>query len=145
MPAGNGYSIGQDNSIVLIDSVQGKIVFPIVTDFDVRETSKTVSVQPMSGPELRDELPQGWEGSFGVDRASTSVDDYFTTRAATYFATNTLSVVTMYQYITEVNGSTSCWECTGCTLKLSDGGKFAGPETVKVKISWYASRRVRVS
>ena len=145
MPAGNGYSIGQDNSIVLIDSVQGRITFPIVTDFDVRETSKTVSVQPMSGPELRDELPQGWEGSFGVDRASTAVDDYFTTRASTYFATNTLSVVTMYQYVTETNGSTSCWECTGCTFKLADGGKFAGPETVKVKISWYASRRVRVS
>ena len=145
MPTGNGFSIGQDNSVVLIDSILGRVDFSIVTDFDVKETSKTVSVMPMSGPELRDEIPQGWEGSFGVDRATTAVDDYFATRAATFFATGRLPLIKMYQYIQEVNGTTSTWECNGVSLKLGDGGKFAGAEVVKQKISWFASTRIRIA
>ena len=146
MPTANGYNIGQDNSIVLIDSIQGRVDFTIVTSFDDKEMSKTTKVVPMNGPALQDEIPELWEFSFEVDRASSAVDDYFATRAATFYATGKLSTLTLYRYVNEV-GSTakSVWQYSKCSLKLGDGGKWSGGDVVKQKISGTASTKTRVS
>lgn len=146
MPTANGYNIGQDNSIVLIDSIQGRINFTIITDFDDKEMSKTTKVVPMNGPALQDEIPELWEFSFSIDRASSGVDDYFAARAATFYATGQLPSVTLYRYVTEVGTNTkSVWQYSKCSLKLGDGGKWAGGDVVKQKISGTASTKVRVS
>lgn len=146
MPTANGYNIGQDNSVIIQDSLQGRVSFSIVTDFDDKEQSKTTKVVPMNGAALQDEIPELWEGSFSVDRASSGVDDYFATRAATFYATGMLPSVTMFRFVTEVGtNAKSTWQYSKCSLKLSDGGKWAGGEVVKQKISFTASTKVRVS
>lgn len=145
MPAGNGYSIGQDSSVVIIDSAGGRLDFSIVTDFDSKENSKTINVEPMSGPMLTDEIPRGWEGSFGLDRGSTKLDDYFATRAATFFATNRLPTAQLFHYLSEADGTTSTWLYSAVTFKLSEAGKWAGADQVKQKVAFMASTKVRVS
>lgn len=145
MPTANGYNIGQDNSIIVTDSIQGRQNWSIVTDFDDKEMSKTTKVTPMNGPALQDEIPELWEGSFSVDRASSGVDDFFATRAANFYATGQLSNATMYRTITEVGTNKSVWQYGKVSFKLSDGGKWAGGEVVKQKINFTASTKVRIS
>ena len=145
MPTANGYNIGQDNSVIVIDSIQGRQDWSIVTDFDDKEASKSTKVVPMNGPAMQDEIPEMWEGSFSVDRASTAVDDYFAARAATFYTTGAVSSATMYRTITEVGtGSKSTWLYSKVSFKLADGGKWAGGEVVKQKINFTASTKVRV-
>ena len=147
MPTANGYNIGQDNSVIVIDSIQGRQNWSIVTDFDDKEVTKTTKITPMSsGPALQDEIPEMWEGSFSVDRASSGVDDFFAARAATFYATGQLSNATLYRTITAVGtNNKSVWQYGKVSFKLADGGKWAGGEVVKQKINFAASTKVRVS
>ena len=139
------YNIGQDNSLVLTDPAYGRLDFKIITDFEWHEMTATTKVRPMRGPALQDEIPEGIEGSFSLDRGSVAVDDYIAKRAASFYATNSLSTGTLYQYIYEVDGSRSVWEYTRVSLKLADGGHYKGGDTVKQKLSFFASERRRVA
>jgi hypothetical protein len=145
MPTENGYNIGQDNRIVIVDSVQGRIDFTIQTSFDSHEVTATTKVRPMRGPALQDEIPEGWEGSFDIDRASAALDTYIAKRAQIFYATNQLSTASMYQYVDEVGGGRSVFEYTRVTFKLGDAGKYGGGEVVKQKVSFFASERRKVA
>ena len=87
----------------------------------------------------------GWELSWGCVRSGTAIDDMFTTAEATFYTTGVLSNVTVYQYITEQGGTTSCWQYSGVSLKLTEGGSWKGGEDVKMKIAGFASTKKRVS
>ena len=138
------YNIGQDSSVVITDTIFGRLDLKIITSFDSHEMTATTKVRPMRGPSLQDEIPEGWEGSFEIDRGTSSLDDYISRRASTFYATNTLSTATLYHYVDEVGGGRSVFEYTRVTFKLSDAGKYHGGEVVKQKVSFFASERKKV-
>ena len=56
------------------------------------------------------ELPKGWEGSFELERGSSAVDDFIAAAEQQYFNGTSLAAGTMYQYVTETDGSTSTYQ-----------------------------------
>ena len=144
MPTGNGYSLGSDNSVVIIGP-SGRIDLRIVTEFESKQMTQAVKVKPMNGPPLQDEVPEGWELSFGFVRSGTALDDLFTSAEAAFYVTGVLNNVTVFQYVTEQGGTQSCWQYDRVSLKLTEGGTWKGGEDVKMKVAGFASTKKRVS
>jgi hypothetical protein len=53
--------------------------------------------------------------------------------------------VTITETIAEVSGAITQYRYLGALLKLDDAGDYAGDATVKQKVSFVCSRRVKVA
>ena len=90
------------------------------------------------------ELPRGWEGSFEVERGTSSVDDFVAMIEGAFFSQGSLPAGTIYQYITEVDGSTSTFQYSGVVFKLTSSGAWRGDASVKQKLEFFATQRQRL-
>jgi hypothetical protein len=90
------------------------------------------------------ELPKGWEGSFEVERGTSEVDDFIAAAEAAYFAQGSLPAGSLYQYVAEVDGSTSTYQYDSVVFKLANAGTWRGDAAVKQKLEFWASTRTRI-
>src|ERR1700758_457583 len=103
MPAST-FSIGSDCQVVLMGPT-GRIDLTHVTGFESRQQTTSVRVDRLDGVLLGAELPKGWEGSFEIERGTSATDDMIAAIEQAYFTGGQLGVGTLYQYITETDGS----------------------------------------
>jgi hypothetical protein len=137
------FSIGRDTQLVLIGPT-GRIDLTHVTSFDSRQITQSVRVDRLDGTHLGTELPKGWEGSFELERGSSTVDDFIAAAEQQYFNGSNPPPSTMYQYVTETNGSTSTYQYDSVTFKLSNAGIWRGDSSVRQKLEFFAVRRRRI-
>jgi hypothetical protein len=137
------FSIGRDTQLVLIGPT-GRIDLTHVTSFDSRQITQSVRVDRLDGTHLGTELPKGWEGSFELERGSSTVDDFIAAAEQQYFNGSNPPPSTMYQYVTETNGSTSTYQYDSVTFKLSNAGIWKGDSSVRQKLEFFAVRRRRI-
>jgi hypothetical protein len=90
------------------------------------------------------ELPKGWEGSFDIERGNSAADDFISAAEQSYYNGSQPVLGTMYQYITETDGSTSTFQYDSVTFRLSSAGQWKGDSSVKQKLDFFASRRLRI-
>ena len=79
-----------------------------------------------------------------VDRSNSAVDDYFAQLESNYYAGLTIGAAQITETITEVNGGITQYRYTGVMLKLDDAGELSGENLVKQKMSWCASKRLKI-
>ncbi len=72
------------------------------------------------------------------------MDDFIATTEQAYYNGGQLLTSTLYQYVTEADGSTSTYQYDGTVFKLSSAGAWRGDATVKQKLEFFAARRTRV-
>lgn len=137
------FSVGRDTQLVVIGPM-GRIDLTHVTSFDSRQITHSVRVDRMDGTHMGTELPKGWEGSFELDRGSSTVDDFIAVAEQQYFSGNGVVPGTMYQYVTETDGSTSTYQYENVAFRLSNAGVWKGDSSVKQKLEFFAVRRRRV-
>jgi hypothetical protein len=137
------FSVGRDTQLVVIGPT-GRIDLTHVTSFDSRQITQSVRVDRLDGTHLGTELPKGWEGSFELDRGSSTVDDFIAATEQQYFNGNSMASGTMYQYVTETDGSTSTYQYDNVTFRLSNAGIWKGDSSVKQKLEFFAVRRRRI-
>ena len=101
-------------------------------------------VSRIDGTQLGAELPRGWEGNFEVERGNANLDDFIAAIEQQYFDGNGPAPSTMYQYVTEVDGSVSTYQYDGVVFRLSNAGTWRGDSSVKQKLDFFAVRRRRV-
>jgi len=90
------------------------------------------------------ELPKGWEGSFEVERGTSAVDDFIAASEQAFLTRGTLPAGTVYQYVTEVDGSISTYQYNGVVFKLVNAGTWKGDASVKQKLEFFATQRQRI-
>ena len=139
----NAFTLGRDTQLVVIGP-QGRVDLSHVTSFESRQMTQPIRVDRLDGTQLAAELPKGWEGSFELERGSSAADDFIATTEQIYYSSGQLPVSTLYQYVTEANGSTSTYQYDGAVFKLSAAGSWRGDASVKQKLDFFAARRVRV-
>jgi hypothetical protein len=137
------FSIGRDTQLVVIGPA-GRVDLTHVTSFDSRQITHSVRVDRLDGTHLGTELPKGWEGSFELDRGSSVVDDFIAVTEQQYFNGKGVSPGTMYQYVTETDGSTSTYQYDNVVFRLSNAGTWKGDSSVKQKLDFFAVRRRRI-
>jgi hypothetical protein len=143
MPA-NGFNVGRDVTLDIVDPVQGALRFKIKTAWKVDQKTKDLESHGLDGNDRFAHLPGGWQISFTFDRADSSIDDYFATQEVNYFAGVTLGNVSITETITNPNGVITQYRYTNVALKLTDGGDWKGDQITKQSISGMASRRLKV-
>lgn len=140
----NGFSVGRDVSIDIVGP-SGPVRFNLVTKFTSKQQSKTEMVKGLDGVSRPVRFFDGWEGGFDLERQDSTVDDYFAQLEANYYAGLNEAAVSITETITEVSGAVTQYRYLGVLLKLDDAGDKAGDSTVKQKLSFMASRRIKVA
>jgi hypothetical protein len=143
--ANNSFSIGHDVSLDIVDIVTGKqVVFPLVTGFAPDPITKQITSEPLNGPPLFAENPNGWKGTIDFDRTDSSIDIWFANREAAYYRGVSQFNVTITQTIQEKDGSVTQFRYPNVALKLADAGKWKASDKVSMRIDWMASTRIQV-
>ena len=137
------FSVGRDTQLVVM-TPSGRIDLAYVTSFESRQLTHPVRVNRMDGTQLGTELPRGWEGFFELDRGSSAVDDFIARTEQQFFNGGGTVSGTMYQYITEPDGSTSTFQYDGVSFRLSNSGTWRGDASVKQKLEFFATTRRRI-
>ena len=140
----NGFSVGRDVSLDIVGP-SGPIRFNLITKFSSKQEVKSNAVKGLDGITRPVRFFDGWSGNFDIERQDSTVDDYFSQLEANYYAGLNEAAVTITETITEVSGAVTQYRYTGVLLKLEDAGDYAGDSTVKQKVSFIASRRIKVA
>jgi hypothetical protein len=122
----------------------GRVDLSHVTVFESRQMTSPVRVSRLDGTQLAAELPKGWEGSFEVERGTSALDDFISSIEQGFYNGGGGAPGTMYQYITEVDGSVSTYQFDGVVFKLASAGAWKGDSSVKQKLEFFATRKRRI-
>jgi hypothetical protein len=139
----NAFSIGRDSQLVVVGP-HGRLDLSYVSGFEAHQLTRSVRVSRLDGVEMGTELPKGWEGSFELERGSSAVEDFIAAMEQDYFDGSLAATSTMYQYISETDGSTSTYQFDGTTFRLASAGHWKGDSSVKQKLEFFSSRRRRI-
>lgn len=137
------FSIGRDTQLVIMGP-SGRLDLSHVTSFESRQITSSLRVSRIDGKQLGAELPKGWEGSFEVERGTSALDDFIASLEQGYYTGSGSQSGTLYQYITELDGSVSTYQFDGVVFKLATAGAWKGDSSVKQKLEFYASRKRRI-
>ncbi len=137
------FSVGRDTQLVVIGP-SGTMNLAHVTAFDSRQVTQSVRVNRLDGNQMGMELPKGWEGNFELERGDSIVEDFIAITEQNYFNGSVSTISSMYQYVSEVDGSTSTYQYDSVVFRLSNAGSWRGDAAVKQKLEFFASRRRRI-
>jgi hypothetical protein len=139
----NAFSLGRDTQLVVI-APSGQINLTHVTGFESRQMTQPIRIDRLDGTQMAAELPKGWEGNFDLERGSSAVDDFIASTEQAFYTSGQMPTSTLYQYVTEADGSISTYQYDGAVFKLAAAGAWRGDAAVKQKLEFFATRRIRV-
>src|SRR6185312_6111726 len=90
------------------------------------------------------EIPDGWDGTFSYEKQDDQIDAYFAQLEAAYYAGQNIATSMITETITNADQSISQYRYTGVQFKFDDAGTWKGDQAVSQRISWCASRRIKV-
>ncbi len=140
----NGFSVGKDVSLVIKLS-SGTLTLAGLTSFSRKPSVTKISSKLITGLRKTGTIPDGWQGSFKLDRFDSTVDDFWAAFEAGYFNGDNQPSGTIYETIKEASGAITKWRYEDVTLSFDDAGDFAGDKRVEQTISFEASRRKKVA
>lgn len=138
------FNVGRDCSLVLMGPF-GRVDLKQIVGFQARQEVKKPRINPLNAPPIERHLPGGWTGTFEIDRADSTGDDLAANIEAGFWNGQQIAISTMYQYIAELDGSTSTYQFNTVALNLSDAGHWQQETQVKQTVEFFASTRRRVS
>jgi hypothetical protein len=143
----NGYSVGRDVTVTISGPGGTTIVIPAsaVTAFDKRPGKREDYSRPLNSPPIPLYMPDGWRGTFSVDRQDPTLDTFQASQEANFWAgQNTLSG-TILESITETNGSTSQYRYDDVMYWVDEPGAASADRKISQRVEWTAGRRTRVA
>ena len=140
----NTFSVGRDVSLI-IQTPGGPLVSGLVTSFDSKPDMTEQKIKGLDGITRPVRFFDGWSGKFEFERQDSYLDDYFAQLEANYY----LGVPELPCAITETiqnpDLSISQYRYLNVLLKLDNAGDWAGDKTVKMTVSFIASRRIKTA
>ena len=137
------FSIGRDTQLVVMGP-RGRVDISHVTAFESKQLTSPIRVSRLDGSQLGAELPKGWEGSFEAERGTSALDDFILAIEQDFYNGAGSQVGTLYQYVTETDGSVSTYQFDGVVFKLASAGSWKGDTSVKQKLEFFATRKRRI-
>ena len=138
------FTIGRNCSLVVLWN-GSRVDLPNVTGFKVNQETKQQRSDPLNSTPIEFNTPSGWRGSFDVDRQDPTLDNLIAAIESAFWNAGTIANGTIYQYIAEIDGSTSTYEFTSVAIRLSNAGDFRQEQIVKQTAEFFASLRNNIS
>jgi hypothetical protein len=120
------------------------VTFNNLTEFESKQIVAEPKSWPLNGPPIFLMIPDGWDGSFDLDRADSNADSFFASQEALYYAGFPIVSATINETIANPDGSLSQFMYVGVVLTLEDAGKKKGDDLVKMKVKFKASTRTQI-
>lgn len=139
----NGFNIGRDVSLVINDP-SGILHFSLITNFNSKPNTSDAKVKGLDGITRHVIFHDGWSGSMDIERQDSALDDFWAKLEDDYHNGFAQTAAVISETIQEVDGSTSQYRYDGVVFKLEDSGDKKGDATIKQKLSFLASRRIKV-
>ncbi len=140
----NSYSVGRDLSLD-ITGPNGPLSFSQIVGFTSKPDITDQKIKGLDGITRHLRFPDGWSGSFEIERQNSVLDDYWSQLEANYYSGLNELPVTITETIQEVNGSISQYRYLQVLLTIDDAGNFKGDASVHQKLRFVAARRVKVA
>ncbi|MGI4941776.1 MAG: hypothetical protein ACRYHQ_14645 [Janthinobacterium lividum] len=137
------YNIGRSGSIIFV-SPSGPLQLNY-TDFSSEQTTHNIESRPVNGETIPADIPDMWTGTIEIDRNSPGLESFVAQQEASYYSGAGFALSTLYQYVTEVDGSQTTWEWTNVTITLTKAGSWKQNDRVQQSIKFRASRRKQIS
>lgn len=137
------FSIGRDTQLVVMGP-KGRVDISHVTAFESKQLTHPIRISRLDGSQLGAELPKGWEGSFEVERGTSTLDDFILAIEQDFYNVLGFQAGTLYQYVTEADSSVSTYQFDGVVFKLASAGSWKGDASVKQKLEFFATRKRRI-
>lgn len=141
--ASNSFSLGRDCQLVVVGPF-GRVDLAHVTGFETRQVTHPVRVDRIDGVRMAAELPKGWDGVFELERGSPVAEDFVVQLESAYFNGGAIVTSTLYQYVSETDGSTSTYQFDSVVFRLAHSGAWRGDSSVRQRLEFHAARRKRV-
>lgn len=138
------FNIGRDGKIVFLWNGT-RIDLPSVTQFQSQQTTNIVASTPLNSKPKSYNIPNGWSGSFMVQRDSATLDTLVNNIESAFWTSGTITNGTLYFYVTEPDGTTSTWEFTDVTIRLDAAGTWRNDDLVTQSVAFIASQRTKIS
>lgn len=141
-----GQSLGKDVRLVIVAGGGTVLDVPpsAITKFSAKPTTGDEKRTGMDGEVRHLITHEGWSGSLEIDRLDSQIEDYWAAAEAAYFAGQSLPWGTIQETIQEPSGAITQWRYERVVLKVDDLGDREGNKTIKMKVSFMASRRIKV-
>ena len=140
----SGYTIGQDVKLTFIIPNFGEVELSELVSFNATPTNTTKTVQPMNGNPKHLVFQEGWSGTIEGERNNDSIDALWARLEAAYFAGEDILGGTISQTIIENDGKLSRYLYEDVQFRLEDAGTYRGNDTVMWRMSFEASRKLKV-
>ena len=144
MSAIAGFNVGKDVSLT-ITTASGPLTLSGLNSFTAKPMFTDIKSKRLDGMTYFAEIPDGWTGTFKLDRTDPSIDTFFAALEASYYAGTNTPAGTIQQVIAETDGTTTTWQYTGVVLKLDDAGDWKGDARVEQTFTFNATTKVKVS
>ncbi|SOY56855.1 hypothetical protein [Cupriavidus taiwanensis] len=138
-----GLSVGRDTTLV-IQTPTGSLPIPKLTAFRKKQDTSQERVKLINGVSQHLRFFDGWSGSFSINRAGPEIEGYFDQLETDYYSGINEQPCQIYETVSEPSGAISKWRYDGVVLSLDDGGEAAGDASVKLSLTFMASRRIRI-
>lgn len=136
----NGFSVGRDITLTIV-TASGPLNLKLITAFKSKEDIIDTKIKGLDGRTRHVRFPDGWSGSFTIERQDSTVDDYFAQLEDNYYLGIGEKGASITESITEVDGSSTQYRYVNVLFKYDDAGEWAGDKTVKQSLSFLAERR----
>ncbi|KXU99233.1 hypothetical protein AD929_15670 [Gluconobacter potus] len=137
------FSIGRDTRVVF--RWNGSTVeLPDVVSFTSQQGTVALRSVPLNSQPTTYEVPNGWSGTVQCQRTNSNLDDLIASTEAAFWSAGTITNGTLYQYITEPDGSTTTWQYTNVSIVLNAAGSWANDGMVMQSFTFNASQKVKV-
>jgi hypothetical protein len=140
---GNPYTIGRDCQVVLLWNGI-RVDLRDVIGFQAEQQVKLQRSDPLNSAPVEFNTPAGWRGQFQIDRGSSALDDLVAAIEAAFWNAGTIGSGTIYQYVSEPDGSMSTYEFVGVALTLANSGHYKAESIVTQTVNFFASQRNRI-
>lgn len=142
--ANNPFNIGRNGRMVLIWN-GSRVDLPTITQFQSQQVTTALKSTPLNDKPKTYEVPNGWSGSFQVQRDSAKLDNLIASSEAAFWSAATITSGTIYFYADETDGSTTTWEYTDVAITLNNAGSWQNDNIVTQGVNFTASQRVKIS
>lgn len=141
----NGQSIGKDvSAVIMFNGSPVPIPANAITGFEPKPRTSTETRQGLDGG-IRDAVyPNGWEGSFDVDRLDNTLEALWAQIENAYYSGQNVGTGTITETETNPDGSISQWRYTRVVYKLETVGERKPDSVIKQRLVFMAARRLQV-
>ena len=140
----SGFNTGRDITLNIVGYLGSIASFALLTGFQRRQETVSIKIKGIDGQVRHLEIPDGWTGTLSFEKQDDSIDSYFAGLEAAYYGGSDIQAATITETIQNPDGSVAQYRYTNVQLKIDDAGDWQGDQTVKMRLGWAASQRIKV-